>query len=214
MRTVRATVAATKPLPPVTPLAVRGTGVSFRQRGNGSVYLAQAISGSADYDITLESFRHLKWFLPNFIENREMVRIHLGKPLFEDIWRAMPWSGARRHPFAHTVDAEPTPNPQQVERSRRAFLAYFPHLKNVEIESTWAGMIDTMPDMIPVLGTVPRLKGFIIATGFSGHGFAMGPIVGRLMSELIVEGKTSLDIHGLRFSRFAEGKAGSAAKVR
>jgi glycine/D-amino acid oxidase-like deaminating enzyme len=65
-----------------------------------------------------------------------------------------------------------------------------------------------------VLGRVEQLQGFIFATGFSGHGFAMGPIVGRLLSELIVEGKTSQDIHGLRFSRFAEGKAAAAAKVR
>ena len=45
----------------------------------------------------------------------------------------------------------------------------------------------------------------IFATGFSGHGFAMGPIASRLVAELIVYGKPSLDIHGFRFSRFAEG---------
>lgn len=214
VRTMRATVAATEPLPPVTPLAVRGVEVSFRQRASGSVYLARTSSQSADYDLTLESFRHLKWFLPNYLANREMVRIHVGGPLLRDIWRAMPWSGARRHPFAHTVDFEPTPNPRQVERSRRAFLRCFPHLKEVRIERSWAGMIDAMPDMIPVLGRVEQLQGFIFATGFSGHGFAMGPIVGRLLSELIVDGGTSQDIHGLRFSRFAEGRFAAAAKLR
>lgn len=214
VRTVRATVAATRPLPPITKLAVRGVTVSFRQRENGSVYLAQSTDRSADYDLTLEAFRHLKWFLPNYLENRRMLSIHVGAPLLRDIWRAMPWSGARRHPFAHTVDIEPKPNPAQVERSREAFLAYFPHLKELRIERSWAGMIDTMPDMIPVLGRTAKLEGFIFATGFSGHGFAMGPIVGRLLTELIVEGKTSLDIQGLRFSRFEEGKAAAAAKLR
>lgn len=57
--------------------------------------------------------------------------------------------------------------------------------------------------MVPVLGEAP-VKGFVFATGFSGHGFAMGPIAGRLVSELVVDGKTSLDISGFRFSRFAE----------
>jgi hypothetical protein len=51
------------------------------------------------------------------------------------------------------------------------------------------------------------------ATGFSGHGFAMGPIAGRLVSELIVDGKPSLDIAGVRFSRFAEGAVGKPRNV-
>ncbi|MCZ6532168.1 MAG: FAD-binding oxidoreductase [SAR324 cluster bacterium] len=214
MRTVRATVAATEPLPEITQLAVRGVEVSFRQRASGSVYMAQSVDNSADYDLTLESFHHLRWFMPNYLENRRMVRLHIGKPFWDDLMRAMPWSKARRHPFAHAVDLEPKPNQKQVQRSREALMGYFPHLKDVRIERTWAGMIDTMPDMIPVLGPAPELEGFIFATGFSGHGFAMGPIVGRLISELILNGGASLDIHGLRFSRFAEGKLGAAGKVR
>ena len=143
-----------------------------------------------------------------------MVRLHVGRPLLDDLLRTLPFSSARRHPFAHTVDVEPRPNMKQVHRSREALLRYFPALKAVEIERTWAGIIDTMPDMIPVLGRAERPEGFIFATGFSGHGFAMGPIVGRLLSELIVDGRPSLDIHRLRFSRFAEGDLGAAAKVR
>jgi glycine/D-amino acid oxidase-like deaminating enzyme len=128
--------------------------------------------------------------------------------------RAMPWSRAKRHPFAHAVDMEPEPNQRTVERNRRAFISYFPAHKDLRIERTWAGLIDTMPDVIPVVGRVPELEGFIFATGFSGHGFAMGPIIGRLLSELIVDGKPSLDIEPLRFSRFREGKVGAPTKVR
>ena len=53
----------------------------------------------------------------------------------------------------------------------------------------------------------------MLATGFSGHGFAMGPVAGRLVSELIVDGKTSLEISGFRFSRFAEGAIGQPKNV-
>lgn len=214
VRTIRSTVAATAPLPKITGMGVRGGTVSFRQRLNGSVYLAFGSSRSADYDITLESFRHLRHFLPNFMQNRGMISIHLGKPLLADAWRAMPWSMARKHPFAHTVDQEPLPNPQLVEQSRREFMAFFPDLPEVKIERSWAGMIDSMPDLIPVIGPVEEPRGFIFATGFSGHGFAMGPIVGHLLADLVLHGKPSLDITGLRFSRFAEGKMGAAAKVR
>jgi glycine/D-amino acid oxidase-like deaminating enzyme len=64
-----------------------------------------------------------------------------------------------------------------------------------------------------VLGEVPTIGGLLVATGFSGHGFAMGPIAGRLVSELILDGKPSLDIEGFRFARFAEGAIGKPRNV-
>lgn len=214
VRTVRSTVAATAPLPEITGLGVRGGKVSFRQRENGSVYLALGSQRSADYDITLESFRHFRQFLPNYLKNREMLSIHIGKPLLADAWRALPFSKARKHPFAHTVDIDPAPNPKLVEQSLREFKAFFPKLPEVKIERSWAGMIDSMPDLIPVISPVQKPQGFIFATGFSGHGFAMGPIVGHILAELVLDGKSSIDLTGLRFSRFAEGELGVAAKVR
>jgi glycine/D-amino acid oxidase-like deaminating enzyme len=56
-------------------------------------------------------------------------------------------------------------------------------------------------------------RGLIVATGFSGHGFAMGPIAGRLVAELVLDGTPSLDLHGFRFSRFAEGKVAEPRSV-
>ena len=52
---------------------------------------------------------------------------------------------------------------------------------------------------------MPGVKGFYFATGFSGHGFAMGPGTGRVMAELIVDGSASVDISAMRYSRFEEG---------
>jgi glycine/D-amino acid oxidase-like deaminating enzyme len=60
---------------------------------------------------------------------------------------------------------------------------------------------------------VDRPEGFIFATGFSGHGFAMGPIAGKLISEMILDGKPSLDVHALRYSRFKEGDVGKPRNV-
>ena len=88
-----------------------------------------------------------------------------------------------------------------------------PALPPLWITRSWAGYIDATPDLVPVLGEAPGLPGFVLATGFSGHGFAMGPVAGRLVSELIVDGKTSLDISGSRFSRFAEGAIGKPKTV-
>ncbi|MBI4641720.1 MAG: FAD-binding oxidoreductase [Candidatus Tectomicrobia bacterium] len=210
-RKVRATVAATSPVAPITRAGVWGGKVSFRQKKDGRFYIAGG--GTADYDITLESFRHLPMFLPNYLKNWRNLRLHIGAELLKDIACTLPWASAGQHPFAHTVDVEPKPNLQKVKRSREALIELFPSLQGIGIERTWAGYIDTTPDAVPVLGEVPSLQGFIFATGFSGHGFAMGPIVGKLMAELILDGKPSVDVHGLRYSRFVEGALAEAREA-
>ncbi len=61
------------------------------------------------------------------------------------------------------------------------------------------------PDWHPIVDRIPGLEGAYCAVGFSGHGFKMSPIVGQLVSELIVEGKAStLDVAPLRLARFEE----------
>jgi sarcosine oxidase, subunit beta len=61
------------------------------------------------------------------------------------------------------------------------------------------------PDWHPILDKIPGVEGAYCAVGFSGHGFKMSPIVGQLLTEMIVDGKAStLDVAPLRASRFAE----------
>ena len=68
------------------------------------------------------------------------------------------------------------------------------------------GLYDITPDWHPVLGPTP-VDGFFVAAGFSGHGFKLGPAIGELMAEEIVDGKASgVDISGFRLDRFAGNK--------
>jgi glycine/D-amino acid oxidase-like deaminating enzyme len=149
--------------------------------------------------------RHLRLFLPVFLRNRTLLRVRVGRPFFADLARRLPWSAARRRPFAHTVDVEPPSNPDTVERCRQTFRRHFPSLGEVTIERTWAGVIDCTPDLLPALGPVVARPGLFVATGFSGHGFAMAPLIGRLVGEWLVEGSPSFDLTPLRLARFAEG---------
>jgi glycine/D-amino acid oxidase-like deaminating enzyme len=210
-RWVRGTVARTTPAPAVTACAVWGPGVAFRQRRDGSFNIAAG--GALDHDVTLDSVRQLRFFLPNFWKNRTMFRFHVGRPLLASLAAALPGSAARRRPLVWDRGREPQPNPVKVRRSLAELQRVLPALPPLGIARSWAGYIDAAPDLVPVLGEVPGLRGFVLATGFSGHGFAMGPIAGRLVAELIVDGKTSLDITGFRFSRFAEGAIGRPRNV-
>jgi glycine/D-amino acid oxidase-like deaminating enzyme len=210
-RWVRGTVARTTPAPPVTACAVWGPGVAFRQRRDGSFNIAAG--GALDHDVTLDSLRQLRFFLPNAWKNKAMFRFHVGRPLLSSLLATLPASAARRRPLVWDRGIEPTPNSAKVRRGLAELQRVLPALPPLEIARSWAGYIDATPDLVPVLGEVPRLKGFVLATGFSGHGFAMGPIAGRLVSELIVDGKPSLDLSAFRFSRFAEGAIGRPRNV-
>ena len=210
-RWVRGTVARTTAAPPVTSCAVWGPGVAFRQRRDGSFNIAAG--GALDHDVTLDSLRQVRFFLPNYWKNKALFRFHVGRPLLRSLAAVLPGSTARRRPLVWDRGVDPVPNPVKVRRSLSELQHLLPALPKLEVARSWAGYIDATPDLLPVLGEVPALRGFLLATGFSGHGFAMGPIAGRLVSELIVDGKTSLDISGFRFSRFAEGAIATPRSV-
>jgi len=210
-RWVRGTVANTTRAAPVTPCAVWGPGVAFRQKRDGSFNIAE--SGRLDHDVTLDSLRQIQFFLPSYWKNKALFRFHVGRPLLRSLGAALPGSSARRHPLLWDRAHEPRPNPAKVERSLAELGRLLPAMPGLGIARSWAGYIDATPDLTPVLGPVAELRGFVFATGFSGHGFAMGPVTGRLISELIVDGKTSLDIAPFRFSRFAEGAFGKPRNV-
>ncbi len=108
---------------------------------------------------------------------------------------------------------EPRPYPKFISQAMKNFGQLFPALENIRVQRTWAGMIDATPDAVPVIGEVEQPRGLIFATGFSGHGFALGPIAGKLVSEIILDGKSSIDLHKMRHSRFREGDLEKARSV-
>lgn len=81
-----------------------------------------------------------------------------------------------------------------------------PLLEQASRASHWAGLYEVTPDAHPILGRTP-VEGFLVVTGFSGHGFMHGPICGLLMAEEILDGQArTVDVSSLAYSRFAEGK--------
>jgi sarcosine oxidase subunit beta len=82
---------------------------------------------------------------------------------------------------------------------------FFPVLKDINVIRMWSGLIAQMSDAIPVLGFTQEVPGFVFATGFSGHGFGLAPVIGRLISELILDCKTSLPINDFCYGRFHKG---------
>lgn len=77
----------------------------------------------------------------------------------------------------------------------------------VNPKRAWAGLYEMTPDHHPILGAVPEVKGFFCANGFSGHGVMHAPATGKVLADLILEGKTGLiDAPLLDLHRFREGR--------
>ena len=96
-RWVRGTVARTTVAPPISACAVWGPGVAFRQRRDGSFTIAAG--GALDHDVTLDSLRQVRFFLPNYWKNKSLFRFHVGRPLLRSLRAALPGSPARRQPL-------------------------------------------------------------------------------------------------------------------
>jgi sarcosine oxidase subunit beta len=109
------------------------------------------------------------------------------------------------------LDAEPSFNlnteyEAMVEASENAVYRV-PSLEKARIARGWAGLYEISPDHHAILGGVPGVEGFIVANGFSGHGFQHSPAVGKVISELIVDGKAlTIDISSLSIERFEKGE--------
>jgi len=87
-----------------------------------------------------------------------------------------------------------------------AAAARLPMLENAGMASHWAGLYEVTPDAHPIFGATP-VGGFYVCSGFSGHGFMHGPISGKLMAEVLLDGAaTSVDISMLDLARFVEGR--------
>jgi glycine/D-amino acid oxidase-like deaminating enzyme len=79
----------------------------------------------------------------------------------------------------------PDPSPGVVRRIEARLGVRFPTLSDVRLAEAWVGMIDVTPDAVPVLGEGHRIAGLYMATGLSGHGFGIGPAIGRIMADLL-----------------------------
>lgn len=96
------------------------------------------------------------------------------------------------------------PDPAFVERTALLAVERVPALERATVRSSWAGLYEVTPDNHPVIGALG--DGWWAATGFSGHGVMHAPATGLLVAELIVTGRSSLDISALRPGRFRDGQ--------
>lgn len=200
---VRSSVMRTGPVAGAPEAAAVGHGFAFRKRLDGGYNVANGTTSHAE--IVPDSFRLFFTFLPALMSERRSLRLHLGERFLAE-WRTpRRWSLAEVSPFEKVRILDPAPIESDLAAARRNLAAAFPAFAGAPVAQQWAGMIDATPDAIPVISPVPSLPGFFIATGFSGHGFGIGPGAGRLMADLVTGDTPIVDPSPFRWSRFTDG---------
>lgn len=201
-------IAATVPLPPLYKTLFRAPRATGMQKPDGSVWLVGPTTVAMDHNLGFDAFEELPMWLPRYLAFRKFMWLHLNAGhLSREFQRVFGFTRQIRRK-TEFPNVQPKPTVGRLEKYAEMQWETMPSLKGTKIAQMWAGFIDITPDFIPIVGALHKPEGFIIATGFCGHGFTTGPIIGRLMSELITDGKPSISIEQFSPYRFAEGKFG------
>jgi glycine/D-amino acid oxidase-like deaminating enzyme len=115
------------------------------------------------------------------------------------------WSFDQPSPFEAVRVLDPAPDEARNAAAVERMKTLFPAAAGIKVVQHWAGLIDVTPDAVPVISPVESLPGLTIATGFSGHGFGIGPAAGRLAADLATGARPIVDPAPFRFSRFSDG---------
>jgi glycine/D-amino acid oxidase-like deaminating enzyme len=197
---VLGSVFRTEPMSGPPEIAVGGSDFAFRKRLDGGYTVARR--GATAAPIVPDSFKLLPEFLPSLWSQRQELRLRIGSR-FIDEWRlAKRWTMDETTPFEQVRVLDPEPSEALLREARRNLARAFPAFKALKVAQSWAGLIDVTPDAVPVISPVDAVPGFYLATGFSGHGFGIGPGAGRLMADLVSGDAPIVDPTPFRYARF------------
>lgn len=180
--------------------------LAVRRRLDGSYTVA--IPGRGTLDLAPQNLRHATRFYPMYRSKiAKKLKFRLNRSFFSGPEAAGSWSMDRISPFERNRILDPVPDPQLLSEAIRRLEREFPKLKGIKIDHAWAGWIDTTPDLVPVIDEIQSLPGLVISSGFSGHGFGIGPGAGELCAQLIMNEQPFTDLTPYSLRRFDKGNA-------
>jgi glycine/D-amino acid oxidase-like deaminating enzyme len=176
---------------------------AVRRRQDGGYTIASGHENVVN--IVPKSFRYARAFLPALRKEWRSLNLRLGLRFLDEARIPTRWALDEPSPFEYHRVLDPVPHRGIADRALAAARRAFPALAKAEVAQRWAGYIDVTPDAVPVISAVDGRPGFFLASGFSGHGFGIGPAAGRLMADLVTGRAPVVDPKAFRFGRFSDG---------
>ena len=199
---VKATVLRTTPCADGPGVAAWAPGLAFRRRRDGGYTVSD---GHVLAEIVPDSFKFLADFLPVLKQEGKEIDLRLTGSFFREFGYLFPGGPESVSPFEKIRALDPRPSRRSVDNAFSNLVATFPVFTSASVADTWAGMIDVMPDLVPVISAIEKYPGLFVSTGYSGHGFGIGPGAGRLTANLVTGCDPGVDPTPFRFSRFTDG---------
>ncbi len=209
LATVRQSIVRVSAIDERLPDTLHTAGVSVTRRSDGSYTLA--ISGRGRVDPTPQLLRFSPQFIPMFAKRWRNVfpgGLEGMRSGHETLRR---WRLDEVTPMERVRILDPKPDPAAVKETHRRAVDLLPPLRNASIANAWAGYVDSTPDGVPGIGEVEGIPGFILAAGFSGHGFGIGPGAGHLIADLVTGDAPLFDPRPYQPERFKESAWGKVA---
>jgi glycine/D-amino acid oxidase-like deaminating enzyme len=179
------------------------TDLGYRKRRDGGYTLARG----SGYVVPMvpDSLRYLREFLPTIRKEASALKPRFNAQSLFECRAPRHWALDRPSPFEQRRVLDPAPSRTMNRIALEAMVDLYPGFRDVPVVQSWGGYIDVTPDVVPYIGAVGGLPGLTVATGFSGHGFGIGPAAGRLAAELAVDRPPCVDPTAFRSSRFSDG---------
>ena len=202
---VEATVAQTQPMEAGVVASWADEELAMRRRDDGGYSLA--LADSHGFFVGPDSFRHALKFIPLLRRSwHDLQFMGLSRQGYPDAWSLRrQWSAGEVTPFEQNRVLEPPSHGARVAKIQKRFAQRFPGLGQPAIKHSWSGMIDAMPDVVPVVDAVAQIPGFYLATGMSAHGFGIGPGYGRVVARMLAGLSAEHDLQRFRLARFSDG---------
>jgi glycine/D-amino acid oxidase-like deaminating enzyme len=200
---VRGTAMRTTAAPAVIDGAVYNPDFCLRRRLDGGYTLS--LAGRGTVELTPRGLRYTRQFFQTFLERRKGLKFRVRSSFFSGPEQLGSWQFDEVSPFERHRTLDPVPDQDLVTEALGKLHAAYPALREVRIAQAWGGVIDSTADAIPVISAVDPLPGFFLSTGYSGHGFGIGPGAGRLMADLVAGDTPIVDPHAFRYTRLVDG---------
>ena len=155
--------------------------------------------------LTPDSFRLFTRYVPAILMSGRSIKLRLDGRFLTELRESRRVPFDRPSPYEADRVLDPTPDARYLESVLAALRRRFPAFATARIAQSWAGYIDSTPDIVPVISEVERISGLVVATGFSGHGFGIGPGAGRAVADVVSGATPFVDLRAFRLSRFFDG---------
>lgn len=206
---IRSSILAVSPGAQGLPDALHTSRVSITRRTDGGYTLA--ISGRGRVDVTPQQLRFSPQFLPMFLKRwRALAPGGLeGLRSGHETWQR--WRLDAPTPMERMRILDPKPDAGAIRITHQRAVELMPELRKTSVAHAWAGYIDATPDGVPGIGKIDAVPGFILAAGFSGHGFGIGPGAGHLVADIVTGAEPIVDPRPYDPKRFEASAWGKVA---